>query len=166
MVSSHERLLRLQKKIYAQLRRENLETLGPPPPAIRAYARRARRDLRAAPTPCEKPELIRAIRAADVAFIGDFHAFAQAQRSALRLMREAIRPGERWAIGLELVSSQHQRALDAFQAGQLSRRAFHRRIRYDETWGFPWAHYEAIFDWARERGVHLVARSTKRLLPL
>ncbi|MBY0471740.1 ChaN family lipoprotein [bacterium] len=159
----HKRLLPLQQRIYRSLEDEADRLLGQMPPAIQRYERQYRGDfkkfLRSAKI-AEKDELIHAIQHSEVTLIADFHTFPQAQRTALRLMREAITPQEhekyRWAIGLELVPSHYQKFLDQFQEGKLSLQEFHEAIHYQEEWGFPWQNYQPIFDWARENGVRIL----------
>ncbi|MCM2279523.1 MAG: ChaN family lipoprotein [Oligoflexia bacterium] len=156
--SDRARLLKLQRRIFRSLEAQAKRLLGPQPASIRRYEREFRRDFPAARhAVVDKRELIRAVRAADVTFVADFHTFEQAQRTALRIVREAARPGENWMIGLELVSSRNQRELDAFQASKLSLEEFLRAIRYREEWGFPWRNYAPLFQFARENGIRMIA---------
>jgi len=137
--------------------------LGPAPAAIRNYEREFRTDFSGIGSrlkfiqPVSKKALIRRIRDAEVTFIADFHTFSQAQKTALRLIRESIQPGEDWLIGLEVVPSRFQSALDAFQSGKIGLEAFHQIIRYKDEWGFPWENYAPIFEWARQNSVKIVA---------
>ena len=160
--STHHRLLlQLQRRIYGALEQEVDRLLGEPPPAIKKYEREFRSDFHGRSRrliTAKKEQVLQAIRGADVTFVADFHAFRQAQRTALRLMREVIAGSEyKWFIGVELIPSHHQYDLDAFQEGRLDLDTFHRRIRYAESWGFPWKNYAPIFDWAREKRVRLIA---------
>lgn len=164
--SDRERLLRLQKRIYHLLKAESDSLLGKIPEPIRKYERTFQRDFARLSngnvTQVTKDTLIQAIRAADVTFISDFHAFRQSQRTAIRVLRGVVEPGERWIIGLEMISSKMQEELDAFQAGLISLEKFHQAIRYRETWGFPWENYALIFDWAREHQIRLIALNKPR----
>lgn len=162
--SAHARLQRLQRRIYLSLEREAERLLGTPPASIRNYQRAAERDFRGRHRFSTKEELVTQIRLHDVTFIADYHTFGQAQRTALRLMREAVLPGERWALGLELIPSHCQPALDAFQARKISTHKFHELIRYREEWGFPWKNYVPLFEWAREHRVRLIALNRPREL--
>lgn len=172
---THRKLFLLQKKIYRSLTREINSLLGPVPPSIRQYERMARRDFRDAPRKLtrrfrlKKEALIAAIRSSHVTWIGDFHPFAQSQRTALRLMREAVSLGgqnsnESWFLGLEMISSQHQKELDAYQSGQLSLQNFLEAIDYHKHWGFHWKHYAPLFEWARESQVRLVGLNLPLIL--
>lgn len=166
--TTHSRLLKLQKKVYRALQAEADRLLGAAPDAIRRYELGYRKDFTGAailrPKPVSKSRLLQRVRASDVTFVADFHTFPQAQRTALRILRDAFRSGERWCIGIEPVSSQHQAVLDAFQAGKISLEEFHRTIRYADEWGFPWKNYAPLFQWAREHGVRIVALNRPREL--
>lgn len=173
MSSPHSELLRLHKRIFDSLRRESDRLLGETPAAIRRYEREYREDFARARelskagltrAECSKKDLLRAVRGAQVTFVADFHTFPQAQRTALRILRDSFREGETWWVGLELVSSRYQDELDAFQRGDLTLEEFHRRIRYAEEWGFPWANYAPLFQWARDNGVRLIALNRPREL--
>lgn len=159
-------LLSLQKRIYQALKRESDRILGDTPDAIRKYGLQFERDFSARiQAHVTKSDLVRAVRQSQVTLVADFHPFAQAQRTALRLLRDAFRPGEPWFLGLEMVSSRHQSALDEFMAGRLSEPQFLERIEYHSEWGFPWKNYFPLFQWARETGVKLVALNRPRELP-
>jgi hypothetical protein len=164
--SDRFRLLRLQKRIFHLLKNEADELLGETPEPIRLYERKFQRDFtrlsKARLTP--KDELLHAIRDSDVTFISDFHAFRQAQRTAIRVLRNAVKKGENWLIGLEMVASHHQKALDDFQAGLFTVDQFHQIVGYNENWGFPWENYAPIFDWARDNGIRLIALNRPREL--
>lgn len=162
--SAHARLRQLQHRIYRALQREAESIFGEPPASIVRYEREWDRDFRGSFRVSTKEELVAAIRRHDVTFIADYHPFAQSQRTALRLMRESVLAGEKWALGVELIPSQYQRVLDDFQAGKISVETFHHRIRYQEEWGFPWKNYEPLFAWARTHGVRLVALNRPREL--
>jgi len=162
--SAHHRLLKLQKRIFRSLKSEVEQLLGETPVAIRRYERKYQGEfkLRKRFTEVSKEDLIRALKDAQITLIADFHTYNQAQRTALRLIRDTIVPGEPWFIGLELIPSQYQVALDRFQAGELTLEKFHKTILYKEEWGFPWSHYEPIFEWAKQNKVRLIALNRPR----
>ncbi len=164
--SDRERLLRLQARIHRQLKQKTELALGRTPVAIARYEEEFRRDFRgAALGPLDKDSVIERLRAADVSLIADFHADPQSCRTALRLVRDAIRPSEDWWIGIEMIPSDQQAALDRFQSGKLSRDEFLDLIRYEESWGFPFSNYEPLLHWARNRGVPVLALNRPDALP-
>ncbi len=165
--SAHTRLIELQKKIHRTLEREAQAIFGPAVPAIRAYERACSRDFQGRHQISTKSELIRAIRDTDVTLLADHHAFAQSQRTALRLLREAVLPGEHWALGLEFIPSQFQSELDLYQSGKMDLETFLQTIRYREDWGFPWRNYAPLLEWARQHSVKVLALNRpKPLLPI
>jgi hypothetical protein len=105
------------------------------------------------------------MREADVTFIADYHTLGQAQRTALRLVQDAVREGEYWVLGLEFVPSHRQAELDAYQSGVMDAATFLEKIRYREEWGFPWSNYAPLLDWARRNGVRMLALNRPREFP-
>lgn len=162
-VSNHRRLLKLQRQIFQSLEAEVESIFGRPPEAIGKYEREYLADFRSSEQRARlgqipKRELLQAVRRAEVVFVADFHTFPQAQRTMLRLLREtAAKPRPGLALGLELVSTDQQDALDAFQAGRIGLVEFHRAVGYRKNWGFPWENYAPLFAWAREHSVRLIA---------
>jgi hypothetical protein len=158
--SAHHKILRLQKRIFRSLQEEANLLLGETPRSIREYEKECQRDFsvrKSSFRSIQKSDLIEAVRSTDVTFIADFHTFDQAQRTALRIMRDSIRPKENWYIGLEMISSEFQKDLDDFQNGKLSLKAFQNHISYNHEWGFPWSHYAPIFEWAIQNKTRLIA---------
>jgi hypothetical protein len=168
--STHRRALRLQKRIFRSLKSEASHLLGRPPASILKYEKENQGDFKVANarlTAITKTNLLEVVRQTDVTFIADFHTFDQAQRTALRIIRDAISPEvatakTTWYIGLELIPSQFQNALDNFQAGKITLELFHKLISYDAEWGFQWSNYEPIFAWAREHQIRIIALNRPR----
>ncbi len=164
---THQKALRLQKNIFRSLKEEAALLFGKMPASILQYEKENKSDFRLAGKQfktIQKKALIDAARKTDVTFIADFHTFDQAQRTALRIIRETIQPHRPLMIGLELVSSHFQNDLDHFQAGKISLEEFHKIISYHEEWGFPWKNYTPLFDWARENKVRLIALNRPKIL--
>lgn len=165
--SPTQHLHRLQRKIYHALQSQADLLLGKMPLSIRRYEKECQKDfstrLKTLKT-LEKEELIKRVQATDVTLIADFHTFDQTQRTALRIVREAYQPDTKWLIGLELVPSHQQDALDRFQRGELSEAEFHSEISYAQEWGFPWENYRPLFDWARENQVRIIALNRPKAL--
>jgi hypothetical protein len=164
-VSVQTRLARLQSRVHRLLESETEKCIGEVPPEIEKYAREYRGDfarLPRRPNPISRVEMIREIRRADVTFIGDYHTFAQSQRTACRIIREAVRPGETWWIGLEMIPSIYQPELDLFSRGKLSAARLRQRIRFEQEWSFPWENYVPILEVALARGARLIALNRPR----
>lgn len=155
----HDQLLSLQKKIYRSLSEQATRLLGTQPESIRTYEREYQREFKKLPktfVTLTREKLIDDIRDSQVTLIGDFHTFAQAQRTALRILRSVQKKGDHWSLALEVFPSHRQKILDDFQNGQINEAKFIEAIRYDE-WGFPWEHYAPLIRWAIEARVKLIA---------
>ncbi|NBU20345.1 hypothetical protein EBS43_02855, partial [bacterium] len=163
-----KKVLQVQKKIFYSLQTEIDFLLGKQPESISKYAKENNKDFilskAKSPTLITKDALLRRINEADVTFIGDYHTFDQAQRTALRMIREVITPASHWVIGLEMIPSQYQQELDDFQAGKLTVKEFHESIQYSQEWGFSWKNYEPIFQWAKENRIRLIALNQPKIL--
>ncbi len=164
--SGQKRALRIQRKIFKSLQKEVEFLLGRTPASIKKYERENQQDFRnsyQSLQAIQKSDLIETIRTADVTLIADFHTFEQAQKTALRLAREAVQENELWYLGLELVPSHLQDFLDQFQKDKISTEEFHQAIAYSDEWGFPWSNYAPLFEWAKKTGVKMIALNRPRL---
>lgn len=162
-MSSAKRAVELQKKIFQSLKSQAAAVVGPLPEALARYEKSALSDFRSLKKVSflEKSELISLVRSKTVTFIADYHCFEQAQRTALRIAREAVSREnsheEDWAFGLEMISSQYQETLDAYCRHELSLEAFLESICYHDEWGFPWHNYAPLFEWAKKNRVRMIA---------
>ena len=104
--------------------------------------------------------LIQAALSADVVLIGDYHTYQQAQRTALRVLRELVSKKANkkpYVLGLEFVSSHHQKTLDSFMSGRVSEKEFLKTIDYEKVWGFPWEHYAPLLEFAKKNKIKAIA---------
>ncbi|MBU6374947.1 MAG: ChaN family lipoprotein [Bdellovibrionales bacterium] len=167
-MKARSRLLQLQKGIYGSLKLEAARLVGALPQSIQRYEKSYLSSFRASarrPRVSSRQALTERMRSADVTFVADYHTLGQAQRTALRLVQDVYRAGEKWVIGLEFVPSHRQAELDAYQAGLMDAATFLQKIRYREDWGFPWENYAPLLDWARRTGVQMLALNRPRELP-
>lgn len=162
-------LQKLQKKIFHSLLSEAESLLGPTPKEILKYEETFRAELRkqfAGYRVSTRKKLLEKASRSDLVLIGDYHTYQQAQRTALRLLRELVREKREFTLGLELVSSRHQRYVDLFMRGKIPVKEFLKKIDYDKNWGFPWEHYAPLFELAQAHGIRVIALNRpKELLP-
>lgn len=162
-----DRLFELQNSLAESLESRLKALLGPLPRRLQRYETQARVDYSAIkPKQISRQELIRAIRASSVTFLGDFHSLEQAQRTALRILRSCVRSGEDWVLGVEFFGSQYQTLIDRWAAGEISSEELVERTRFKQDWGFNWKHFEPILIWARDHGVKILALNQPKTLPL
>ena len=120
------------------------------------YFRDLRREISSPFHRVSAERLAGASRAADVVYVGDFHADPSCQRVAADLL-ESLASKRRVVLGVEFVYTRQQETLDRRQEGSIDDRTFLRRIHYREEWGYPWDGYRDLLDRARRLGVPVIA---------
>jgi len=168
--------LAVQKALVAHLKRQ-LKQHIPQTPELDRYYEEFRRELTDFGVPSWPGELLAALGAAQVAYVGDFHTHIQSQKLLVRLLnmlhdqhRASIAhdpskppPHRANALAMEAFLSAHQRHLDRYVAGELTSDELLDAVRWDRTWGFPAAGYVQILETCRELGVRVVGiNSTAR----
>lgn len=148
--------LRVRESLLRQIKEQVRRRLGPESKAIMAYMRHWEQEMRADWRIADKRTLVAAVAGADLVFGGDFHAFSQAQRTHLKILKAL--PGDRGVVlALEAFAPKHQPLLDAYSCGEIEEGELLRRSRWKSHWGFPWENYRPLAEFARERGYRLFA---------
>lgn len=127
--------------------------LGPEDASIASYARSYKETFQDRWSPSSRRELHQSLHQAKIILGGDFHAFAQAQRVHLRILRELDEP---IVLALECFESRHQKQIDQYLSGDLKEFEFLEAISWNERWGFPWSHYRPLLKLARKKGFQVV----------
>jgi hypothetical protein len=109
------------------------------------------------PRPCPLRQVEAEVAAADLVLSADYHASPRPERTHLRWLSLMSRRGRPPVLALELVSSRHQEALEAFARGFLAESDFLRRIRFESEWGFSWPPYRRQLRRAIQLGSPLLA---------
>ncbi|MCM2282740.1 MAG: ChaN family lipoprotein, partial [Bdellovibrionaceae bacterium] len=153
--------LRVREQLLRQMKEQVRRRLGEEPESIRAYTKRWEREMRAPWKPSDKAELVAAVERADVVFGGDFHAFAQAQRTHLKILK-ALTISRKLVLALEAFAPRHQVWLDQYMAGEMEEVELLRRTRWKTHWGFPWENYRPLVEFIRQQGHGLLAVGSDR----
>lgn len=95
-------------------------------------------------------QLQKAILNSELVFWGDFHGVRQFQRSVLRWL-ELLKPYEHkeFVLALECLPSTAQKWVDQFLLHQITEKEFLSRVKWQTVWGFPWEHYQPLFQLAQ-----------------
>jgi len=165
--TAREELLAMQRRLVEKIRREIAGLVRREAPGLglplAEFARRTARYDRIS----TRDELVDEVASAGVAYIGDFHTLRQAQQTPVRLLHEVLaRPpfarGERRAwLALEMVRARDQVEVDRYLRGELSDEGFLRATRWAESWGFHWPSCRIVLEFARRRGVPVLALNTE-----
>ena len=150
-------LLRLQRRLQRRLEQSVRDALGTQSAELTSYEARYQREFRNPRGLVSFDDLALRAASARVILCGDFHSFAQSQRTALRLLRKLAAGPGKLVLAMEMVRRSDQRLLDRYLAGTLDERAFLRAIDYATTWGFDWHHYKPLLDFARTHGLAVQA---------
>lgn len=149
--------IRARRELLNRVKSAVLSRIGGESEELRIYRERYEKELRRRWRRSTKNELLAQLERADIAYGGDFHAFGQAQRTHLKILRGLS--GERPVVlGLECFDRRSQKWLDQYIKGEirdLSR--LRERVRWSENWGFAWESYAPLVDLARKRGFKLLA---------
>ena len=152
--------LKTRRKLLESVKAQVQARLGRPSVRLRAYARAIEADYRGPWRRAKPGDLDAALDGARIVLGADFHAYAQSQRALVRVLR--ARPANRPLIlALECVAAEHDRTIARYLAGQMTEAKFLKAVRWDEDWGFPFAHYRAFFELCRDRGHRVVGLNTR-----
>ncbi len=148
-VVARKRLLRrVKSQVYARS--------GEDSPDLQSYKKQYEKEFKGKWRLSNPDRLLHAVEAADLVLGSDFHAFAQSQRTHLRILRSLPR-SKKVALALECVPREGQKIVNAFVRGELSEKEFLIKIEWRKSWGFPWEHYKPLFEYAKKNRVSILA---------
>jgi hypothetical protein len=148
-MTPREQLLKMQRIILRQLKREVARLQGNAPPEIERYYQAYKREFRNYQKISSKTELLKQVKQSDIIFGADFHPFAQSQRTHLRILRELVKYSRPVVLAIEAVDSKCQDAVNSYLDGEFDDATFLRKINYNQSWGFPWENYKVLFEFAK-----------------
>jgi uncharacterized iron-regulated protein len=157
-------LVRLQRQILRTIRAEVRRVLGPQSPSIRRYYDAYKREFRGSFKHASMHDLVKSCLRSDIVFMGDYHTFSPSQKSAFKLLRELAEwePRPQLALGLEMVPSEYQDALDQYLIGAMSDAEFLKSVSFGTTWGFRWENYKPLLELAKLYSIPLIALNSNQ----
>jgi len=101
----------------------------------------------------DSEQIHRALHAADVVLIGDYHALPVAQRYAASLLEQRALAGDRPVVlGVETIFARDQHILEEWWRREIDENELRQRIRFDLDWGYDWAPFHELLVAARDHG--------------
>ncbi len=97
-----------------------------------------------------------------VIYLGEVHDDPLHHQMQMQIIRGLFVQDPSLAIGLEMVQQPFQSVLDQWTDGQLDEQNLRRGIEWDTRWGFDFANYRAIFEFARSRSVTMIALNARQ----
>jgi hypothetical protein len=156
ILTPREHLLKMQRIILRQIKASVKLLQGEYPQEFNRYFQAYERETREYQKISSKAELIRSAKKANIVFGGDFHPFAQSQRTHLRILRELIKGSRKVILAIEVVDSKYQNEISKYLSGKIDDQRFLKNIKYFDSWGFPWENYKVLFEFAKENDLEVV----------
>lgn len=111
-------------------------------------------------------QLLAALRTKRVVYVGERHDEPLDHGVQYALLKELHRYEPSLAIGMEMFQVPFQEPLSKWSAGLIDETVLRRETEYDERWGFDFDLYRPILEYARSRGIEVVALNAPRELSL
>ncbi len=105
----------------------------------------------------ETEAFLAALRTKKVVYVGERHDQPGDHGVQYAILRQLHRDGASLAIGMEMFQTPFQEALTQWSAGLIDETVLRRETQYDERWGFDFSMYRPILEYARNRGIEVVA---------
>lgn len=110
-----------------------------------------------------EPEAFFAIlRTKTVVYVGERHDDPADHGVQYAILRQLHRDEVSLAIGMEMFQTPFQEPLTQWSAGLIDETVLRRETEYDDRWGFDFSMYRPILEYARNRGIEVVALNTPR----
>lgn len=103
------------------------------------------------------PDLVADISSHRVIYIGETHDRYDHHLNQLAVIEELHDRGVSFAVGVEFFQRPFQHYLDQYVAGEIDEKVLLKLTAYYKNWGYDFRLYRPILEYARERGVALVA---------
>lgn len=112
--------------------------------------------------PTEFGTFVDDIAVAKVIFIGDTHDDSKLHAEQLEIMRALYAKNPRFAIGLEMFTTDSQKDLDDWSKGKLEEKEF--VTIYARNWSYDWSLYRDLFIFARDNHIPMIALNVPKPL--
>lgn len=107
------------------------------------------------------PEIIDAVSGKPVVFVGERHTNYEDHKVELDVAMRLQSKGKKFAIGMEMFQRPFQKAIDEYLAGRIGEREFLKKSEYFKRWRFDYNYYREILEYARAKGIPVVALNLK-----
>jgi uncharacterized iron-regulated protein len=110
----------------------------------------------------EAEAFLAALRTKKVVYVGERHDQPGDHGVQYAILRQLHREEASLAIGMEMFQVPFQEPLTQWSAGLIDETVLRRETEYDERWGFDFSMYRPILEYARNRGIEVVALNAPR----
>jgi len=102
------------------------------------------------------------LRTHEVVYVGERHDRAEDHAVQNTILHRLHRDEPSLAIGMEMFQTPFQDPLDSWSAGRIDETVLRRDTEYDERWGYDFALYRPMLEFARNHGLEVVALNAPR----
>lgn len=110
----------------------------------------------------EPETLYSVLRTKQVVYVGERHDEPADHGVQYAILRELFRAESSLAIGMEMFQIPFQQPLDEWSAGRIDETVLRRETEYDQRWGFDFSLLRPVLEYARSRGIEVVALNAPR----
>lgn len=154
--TAREELITLQKQLVEELKENIYDTVGRRDRALDRYYRDYQREFKPGyERLSSRDEIIQRLMRANIAYFGDYHTLRSAQTAVLDLLQGAAERGRKVVLALEMLHAADKHHAQDLLDGEIDDEAFRWRVKWDRSWGFPWASYKRFFAFAKRYDAHL-----------
>jgi len=108
----------------------------------------------------EAEALFAALRTKRVVYVGERHDEPLDHGVQYAILKQLYRYEPSLAIGMEMFQVPFQEPLSKWSAGLIDETVLRQQTEYDKRWGFDFSLYRPILEFARSRGIEVVALNT------
>lgn len=114
--------------------------------------------------PIELEAFFAVLRTKSVVYVGERHDQPADHAAQYAILRRLHRDEASLGIGMEMFQVPFQEPLDEWSAGRIDETVLRRDTEYDQRWGFDFSMYRPILEYARSRGLEVVALNARKEL--
>jgi aminopeptidase N len=96
-----------------------------------------------------------------VIFIGERHTNYEDHKVELDVIMNLHKKGKKFAVGMEMFQRPFQKVIDEYLSGAIGEKEFLKRTEYFKRWGFDYSLYREILEFAKAKGIPIVALNVK-----
>jgi uncharacterized iron-regulated protein len=105
-------------------------------------------------------QIVTQLKTANVVYLGEIHDRESDRQHQLAIIQALFKHKSRLAIGMEMFQRQKQPALDRYLAGKITISELRAQTEFDRRWGFKWASYAPILEFAKAHHLPVIALNT------
>jgi uncharacterized iron-regulated protein len=107
-------------------------------------------------------EIIDAISDRPLILIGERHTNYEDHKVELAVIEGLYKKGKKLTIGMEMFQRPFQKAIDGYLSAALDEREFLEKSEYFKRWSFDYNYYREIIEYARARGIPIIALNQRK----